>query len=400
MEHQLVISRLPNNRSFRVTALHLTALSCAWVLMVVLVNPIGEFPLNDDWSYGRAVQSLVEHGSLQLTGFTSMPLVAQVLWGALFCLPFGFSFTALRVSTLVLGLIGIFATYALIKEVRAHTTIAFMAAMLITINPLYFQLSFTFMTDVPFFTFSMLSFLCIVRGVREGGNVDLFIGFIFSSIAILIRQLGMVIPLSFAAAYLMKNGLNRKTIPIACAPTIISTVILIGYQVLLQATTGLPSLYNRSYEPILESASGLLQLLLVLMDRLLVAFVYLGLFTLPLTIIPSMSSWQMATSKRRRLLAWTSAALFVTVSGYLLWKERNMPLTGNILIDFGLGPALLRDVYVLGIPHLPSAPKEFWLGVTAASVLGGVLIVQHLFKQFFTRLWEFNYRELHLSSRV
>ncbi|HLA86644.1 MAG TPA: hypothetical protein VJL10_01350, partial [Anaerolineales bacterium] len=60
-----------------------------WLLLVLFVNPVGKFPLNDDWSYARAVQSLVEHGHLELTGFTSMPLIAQALWGALFCLPFG-----------------------------------------------------------------------------------------------------------------------------------------------------------------------------------------------------------------------------------------------------------------------------------------------------------------------
>jgi hypothetical protein len=49
----------------------------------------------DDWSYARAVQSLIQNGRLELTGFTSMPLIAHVFWGALFCFPFGFSFTAL-----------------------------------------------------------------------------------------------------------------------------------------------------------------------------------------------------------------------------------------------------------------------------------------------------------------
>src|SRR5712692_3184073 len=72
----------------RTLTLAVITVSCVWLLMVLLVNPAGEFPLNDDWSYSRAVQSLVEHGRLELTGFTSMPLIAQVLWGALFSLPF------------------------------------------------------------------------------------------------------------------------------------------------------------------------------------------------------------------------------------------------------------------------------------------------------------------------
>jgi hypothetical protein len=60
----------------------LIAISCSWRLMVLLVNPSGEFPLNDDWAYARAVQTLIQNGRLELTDFTSMPLIAQVFWGA------------------------------------------------------------------------------------------------------------------------------------------------------------------------------------------------------------------------------------------------------------------------------------------------------------------------------
>ncbi|NJL76364.1 MAG: hypothetical protein HC892_16445 [Saprospiraceae bacterium] len=41
----------------------------------------------------------------------SMTLLSQVIWGWLFTLPFGFSFTALRIASLVAGWIGILTTY-------------------------------------------------------------------------------------------------------------------------------------------------------------------------------------------------------------------------------------------------------------------------------------------------
>src|SRR2546430_787911 len=113
--------------------------------MALLANPAGEFPLADDWSYNRAVQNLIEHGRLESTGFTSMPLIAQVFWGTLFCLPFGFSFTALRASTITLGLLGLFATYRLLKEMKVDSTLALLAVMVLAMNPLYFLLSLTFM---------------------------------------------------------------------------------------------------------------------------------------------------------------------------------------------------------------------------------------------------------------
>jgi hypothetical protein len=46
------------------------------------------------------VQGFVERGDWRPTGFTGMPLITQSLWGAVFCKAAGFSFNALRLSTL------------------------------------------------------------------------------------------------------------------------------------------------------------------------------------------------------------------------------------------------------------------------------------------------------------
>ena len=37
-----------------------------WILMAVVVNPLGDFPLNDDWAYGWSVKVLVETGDFRL----------------------------------------------------------------------------------------------------------------------------------------------------------------------------------------------------------------------------------------------------------------------------------------------------------------------------------------------
>jgi hypothetical protein len=107
----------------------------AWLALVLLANPTGSFPLNDDWSFSKAVENLVDHGRLAFTGWTSMTLVAQVLWGAAFCLPFGFSFLALRLSTVVLGAIGIVAAYALLRELGTARRIGLLGAAVIGLNP-------------------------------------------------------------------------------------------------------------------------------------------------------------------------------------------------------------------------------------------------------------------------
>ena len=86
---------------------NLALLTAIWLLAILLINPMGEFPLNDDFSYARSTLNLSEGGILRYDPWLSMTLLAQVLWGTAFCKLFGFSFTVLRCSTLVLGWVGL-----------------------------------------------------------------------------------------------------------------------------------------------------------------------------------------------------------------------------------------------------------------------------------------------------
>src|SRR5262245_31806689 len=134
----------------RSAPIYLLLLVFVWVVVVFVVNPIGDFPLNDDWAYGSAVRTLVEPGDLRLSYWSATNLFVPVVWGALFCSPLGFSFTALRLSSLVLGLVGVLATYGLLREARAPAGLALLGALVLAFSPIYFSLSFTFMSDVPF----------------------------------------------------------------------------------------------------------------------------------------------------------------------------------------------------------------------------------------------------------
>jgi len=111
--------------------------------MGALVNPIGEFPLNDNWVYALGVQSILQTGRFELPGLVpSGPNVfAQAYWGTLFGLPLGFSFTALRFSTLALGGVGVIALYLLLREVGGSRWIALLGGFTLTANPLYFGLA-------------------------------------------------------------------------------------------------------------------------------------------------------------------------------------------------------------------------------------------------------------------
>lgn len=346
--------------------------------MVLLVNPLGDFPLNDDWDYGRTVYCLVKEGNLQLTGWSVPAVIAQIAWGALFCLPFGFSFTALRFSTLLLGLIGIIATYGLLREIKANQIIAFIGALIIATNPLFFSVSNTFLTDVPFLSVSTLSFLYLIRGLNREKRLDLLIGTLIACVATLIRQFGIVIPLSFGIAYLTKNGMGKKTLRTALAPSIIVGATLIMYTI-YRKTLNLPdsTSYDLSFALRILRQQPIRSIIALTINHSMIYLLYLGLSLLPLLIIRTANKRQSIPYREKMRTILSYLFLFFLFIAWFLWQKSLMPLPGNILYDIGLGAVTLWGSDTP--PNLPYAPKAVWYLITFAAIIGSVMLIHALF---------------------
>jgi hypothetical protein len=343
-----------------------------WIIMVILVNPIGDFPLNDDWAYARSVQSLIEKGDFQLADWTATNLFSQVFWGALFCLPFGFSFTALRFSTLTLGLIGVVTTYGLLREVKSGYKISLLGALLVAINPIYFELSNTFMNDVPFFAFATVSLYFLLRGLKYESKLEITVGFLMAAVAILARQAGLAIPMAFGCAYIVKKGINISNIVRGFLPTLGGIAIQFTYQKWLQLTMRSPHSYGDQINTLVKEVSlGFYNIFINYSKITLFSLIYLGLFILPLLIV-SFSHKFKSLSNRQRTFFLIAASFFCVVTiQVLISRKLIMPFVGNILIDFGLGPVGLMNSY------LPQAPRV-WIAVTVIGVVGAALLLMYL----------------------
>src|SRR5439155_26753605 len=89
------------------------------VLPLVLSNIAGSLGIarNDDWAYRRDVVGLSRTGRLVLTGWESMTLVGQLLWGGLFARLLGNPAWGPDVSTAVLASAGLLSAYVLARRV-------------------------------------------------------------------------------------------------------------------------------------------------------------------------------------------------------------------------------------------------------------------------------------------
>ena len=199
----------------------LLLLLAIWIAIWPFVGPRANVPVIDDWVYAWSVEHLLKTGHLQVLDISAFYPVAQILWGALFARLAGFSFVALRFSTLVLAVIGCWAVYLTLRELGCRRSTGLLGALALAGDPVYFALSFSFMTEVPFVCMSTLALYWYVRAMRRDEAKAVWFGCLCAVAAFLIRPIGIVLPLALLPPLVChRDGrlmLGRSALPILAA---------------------------------------------------------------------------------------------------------------------------------------------------------------------------------------
>ena len=203
----------------------------------LLVGPRANVPVIDDWVYAWSVEHFLKTGRLEVLDISAFYPIAQILWGALFALVAGFSFTTLRASTVIVAVVGCCAVYLTLRELGCRRSTSLLGALALAVDPAYFALSFSFMTDVPFTSISTVTLYWYVRAVRRGEANAVWIGSLFAILAFLIRPIGIVLPLAMVPA-LIWNRKSRLTVPHSPAPLVATLLIMGALQVAMPRLFG------------------------------------------------------------------------------------------------------------------------------------------------------------------
>jgi len=163
-----------------------------WIIALVIVDPIGDFPLNDDWIYGLSVKEWLETGKYRMGDLPLMSLFSHVVWGTFWSKLFGFSFTTLRFSIILLSIISIWTFSNLLKELNFSWEQQVLGLAIIVFNPMFFHLSNSFMTDISFLSFCIFSTYGFWRYLSSEKWHWWTFAIFFSILAILVRQLGVI----------------------------------------------------------------------------------------------------------------------------------------------------------------------------------------------------------------
>jgi 4-amino-4-deoxy-L-arabinose transferase-like glycosyltransferase len=323
------------------------ALTGVWLMIVTIVPPVADFPLNDDWIYAKVVQHLVDTGQYRSNPYSDPTFILQAYWGAAFVKLFGFSFDTLRLSTLLLGLIAAWATCWCAAEAALSRRWSFLCGLVLLVNPLFVNASYTFMTDVPFIAALAISTAGFLRALRTDRVRWVWYANLAAVAAFFIRQFGVLVPVAFAPALLMLPWpLVRKKAPHLVAalavPWMVAAVLL---QVLPVGGEDLAKPWD--WSPLGSTFSARF---LTVATFLATALVYLALFAAPLLV-----TIRDASGKRFPRRFERSHLLLAAVTGVLGWlvfrsKWDRPPHFGNVLYDFGVGPLLMPWAVADGKP--------------------------------------------------
>lgn len=304
-------------------------LSLIWLITLVIIWPLGDFPLNDDWAYAISVERWCKTGQFEIIDWPAMSLFTHITWGTLWTKIFGFSFDILRLSTLVIGVIGVWVLNQLLKEINFYPLQRFLLLAVLVFNPLYFQLSLTFMTDVPFLSFCLFASYCFWRIIREDKLHWWLWATLFSIGAILMRQLGILIPLAFGGALCLFR-MNTKNILLSALSIGLTYGSLQTYLIWLDYTSGIPATFTNMTSIIDRLNVSYIKEAIQLFGG--IYLIYIGLFLLPVLV-----------ALRLPLTRSSSIGTFVALVpvAYLVYLSWNRIPLGNMIFNLGVGPLTL-----------------------------------------------------------
>ncbi len=132
-------------RRFRIPAIFC---ALAVLLCALTSRPYAEMGISDDGTYIPIAQHLAETGHVVYNGWGGALLGWQLYLGAAFIKLFGFSFTAVRMSTLLVAVILAWLLQRTVVLAGVSERNATLGTLAFVLSPLYLMLSVTYMNDI------------------------------------------------------------------------------------------------------------------------------------------------------------------------------------------------------------------------------------------------------------
>lgn len=358
----------------------------------------GNFPLNDDAFYALPVRDLIETGVLKLDASIASCYL-HILWGFSWSAVFGFSYEILRLSTLLLAMTGIWGVFLLTREIGLSRAASGLFALVFAVNPLVVNLSYSFMTDIPFTTLTIFHLYFLFRGIKSGSTKTIAAASLFLAASILVRQINILLLLPnlillFYTASIKRFDTGivyRQAAWLLGLPTLALLIYRTANRMLLDNSAYMEILSDRlkgTAFAIFGSQAG--QALTAYSEQLIHCIFYLGLFFLPLLLVIPVAVDKAGRSKGKTLVVGIATTVVITVLlNAVLLDKQLMPYNMNLLRFPALGPHTVigqslpetETWQMLLLTALTSAGAWLYITCFGLLTLPGVAREQHHFLQ-------------------
>jgi hypothetical protein len=217
-------------RAMRKWGADILLIALVFLIPALLLRPFQNTPFIDDWVYAWPVEHLLTTYELKILEYSGAINLPQILWGTIFTLPYGFSFTALRISTFVLAVASLCGLYLLLRELNVCRVSALFGVAVLAVYPIFFILSFTFMTDVPLIACFITASLALVLALHRQSTAWLAAAAALIALSIGMRFVGIAFGAAFGMVLLFHAGpWGRRRLWLAMIPPTF-TIFLIVWQ--------------------------------------------------------------------------------------------------------------------------------------------------------------------------
>ncbi len=155
----------------RVRAFAFPLLCCGFFLLAnLLIWPVVESGIADDWSIVRTAQLLAETGHVHYNGWEAPMLGWPLYVAALVFRVFGFSFTAARVTTMIEATATVFLMQRIFVRCGAGKWNSVLGTLALALSPIFVISTVTFATDLPGLFAVIVCLYACLRAVQAGGE--------------------------------------------------------------------------------------------------------------------------------------------------------------------------------------------------------------------------------------
>jgi 4-amino-4-deoxy-L-arabinose transferase-like glycosyltransferase len=344
-------------------AFALLASLLAWTVLFASV-PFArqDFPLNDDWAFAHGAFLFAKGEGIHYGGWASMPQLGQWLWACPFVWLLGESHAALRLATVVLSWLGLWAFFDLLRQRGVSASRAALATGVLAFNPLLFLLQGTFMTDVPALSLALAALALYGRALERADAGRLPAACLVAVLAALTRQ--NTVAVALVAAVLLWRRPELRRLPGWWAGVLLPAAVGVVVHLWFGQRTDV-----RPMKPTVVAPATLLSLPYI-------AVHFLALSALPLLLLwPRPTSWKGSAGVLAVLLAcagyWLLYGTYLPYGGLFPYAENMLTPWGAFAGSRFTGPFVVGSRPVLLVTAVRVA-------LTLLGCLAGAVLVDRL----------------------